>query len=155
MPDWDPEAYARFRDLRLRPALDLLARVPQLPAGDVVDLGCGAGAAGPALAVGLTLHAELDLRRTDVTRFDFSRPFGGTVVLEEENLAFLRVPRGAGFPAGLEPGCFAVDLLNRAPVRLPAPRGAVAVRGVDAAVPDPDTRREIVELLKRSEKPSR
>jgi len=50
MSDWDPEAYARFRDLRLRPALDLLARVPQLPAGDVVDLGCGAGAVGPALA---------------------------------------------------------------------------------------------------------
>jgi len=50
MSDWDPEAYARFRDLRLRPALDLLARVPQLPAGGVVDLGCGAGAAGAALA---------------------------------------------------------------------------------------------------------
>lgn len=50
MADWDPEAYARFRDLRLRPALDLLARVPHVPDGDVVDLGCGSGAAGPALA---------------------------------------------------------------------------------------------------------
>ena len=50
MADWDPEAYARFRDLRLRPALDLLARVPHVPEGDVVDLGCGSGAAGPALA---------------------------------------------------------------------------------------------------------
>ena len=51
MADWDPEAYARFRDLRLRPALDLLARVPQdLPLGGIVDLGCGAGAAGAALA---------------------------------------------------------------------------------------------------------
>ena len=50
MADWDPDAYARFRDLRLRPALDLLARVAELPDGDVVDLGCGAGAAGPALS---------------------------------------------------------------------------------------------------------
>ncbi|SEN61036.1 trans-aconitate 2-methyltransferase [Pseudorhodobacter antarcticus] len=48
--DWNPEGYARFGDLRLRPALDLLAQVPELPAGDVVDLGCGGGAVGPALA---------------------------------------------------------------------------------------------------------
>lgn len=47
--DWNPQSYARFGDLRLRPALDLLARVGALPAGDVVDLGCGTGAAGPAL----------------------------------------------------------------------------------------------------------
>lgn len=48
--DWDPGAYGRFRGLRLRPALDLLARVPSLPEGHVVDLGCGSGAVGPALA---------------------------------------------------------------------------------------------------------
>ncbi|MHA6347102.1 methyltransferase domain-containing protein [Roseivivax sp. CAU 1761] len=47
--DWSPGAYHRFRGLRLRPALDLLRAVGPLPAGDVVDLGCGAGAAGPAL----------------------------------------------------------------------------------------------------------
>lgn len=47
--DWNPESYARFGDLRLRPALDLLARVAALPAGEVTDLGCGNGAAGPAL----------------------------------------------------------------------------------------------------------
>jgi trans-aconitate 2-methyltransferase len=47
--DWDPARYGAFRDLRLRPALDLLAQVPDLPSGDVVDLGCGDGAVGPAL----------------------------------------------------------------------------------------------------------
>jgi trans-aconitate 2-methyltransferase len=48
--DWDPARYAVFRDLRLRPALDLLAQVGELPNGDVIDLGCGNGAVGPALA---------------------------------------------------------------------------------------------------------
>lgn len=47
--DWDPTRYGAFRDLRLRPALDLLSQVPDLPPGDVVDLGCGDGAVGPAL----------------------------------------------------------------------------------------------------------
>lgn len=48
--DWNPEAYARFRGLRLRPALELLAQVGDLPAGAVVDLGCGSGVVGAALA---------------------------------------------------------------------------------------------------------
>ena len=48
--DWNPGAYARFRGLRLRPALDLLAQVGDLPGGEVVDLGCGDGAAAGALA---------------------------------------------------------------------------------------------------------
>ena len=47
--DWNPGAYARFRDLRLRPGLDLLNAVGQMGAGDVVDLGCGNGAIGEAL----------------------------------------------------------------------------------------------------------
>ncbi|MEH6750822.1 MAG: methyltransferase domain-containing protein, partial [Paracoccaceae bacterium] len=34
----------------MRPALDLLRALPPLPEGPVVDLGCGNGAAGPALA---------------------------------------------------------------------------------------------------------
>ena len=47
--DWNPGAYARFRDQRLRPALDLLNAVGQMGAGDVVDLGCGNGAMAEAL----------------------------------------------------------------------------------------------------------
>lgn len=49
MSDWNPEAYARFRGLRLRPALDLLMQVGTPAGGDVVDLGCGDGAAAAAL----------------------------------------------------------------------------------------------------------
>lgn len=48
--DWNPETYNRFRGFRLRPPMDLLQTLPRLPAGDIVDLGCGAGAIGPALA---------------------------------------------------------------------------------------------------------
>ncbi len=48
--DWDPARYATFRDLRLRPALDLLAQVGELPPGDVIDLGCGDGAVADTLA---------------------------------------------------------------------------------------------------------
>lgn len=36
--------------MRLRPALDLLAQVPDLPDGDMIDLGCGNGAVAGALA---------------------------------------------------------------------------------------------------------
>ena len=55
-PDWDPETYARFRGLRLRPALDLLAQIGDLPEGDIIDLGCGDGAAATALAARFPQH---------------------------------------------------------------------------------------------------
>jgi trans-aconitate methyltransferase len=40
---WDPGRYHRFTDHRLRPALDLLARVPVAGPSFVCDLGCGSG----------------------------------------------------------------------------------------------------------------
>lgn len=46
---WDPGQYRRFREARLRPALDLLDRVVIDRAEDVVDLGCGAGIMFPSL----------------------------------------------------------------------------------------------------------
>lgn len=40
---WDPGQYLKFTDHRLRPALELLGRVPLSSPGVIYDLGCGAG----------------------------------------------------------------------------------------------------------------
>jgi trans-aconitate 2-methyltransferase len=40
---WDPDQYLRFADHRLRPALELLDRVPLTSPRVIYDLGCGAG----------------------------------------------------------------------------------------------------------------
>ena len=40
---WDPAQYLRFSDDRLRPAIDLLERIPLESPRLVFDLGCGAG----------------------------------------------------------------------------------------------------------------
>lgn len=49
VPGWSPEQYARFAAPRLRPGLDLLARIPDTDIRRIVDLGCGAGAFFPVL----------------------------------------------------------------------------------------------------------
>ena len=76
--DWNPEAYARFRGLRLRPALDLLNAVGDLPDGAVVDLGCGDAALAPALAarfagrdlIGVDASPAMLARATGYTRLE-------------------------------------------------------------------------------------
>lgn len=40
---WNPQQYSRFAGQRMRPALDLIARIPLEHARSVVDLGCGTG----------------------------------------------------------------------------------------------------------------
>jgi trans-aconitate 2-methyltransferase len=40
---WNPTQYGRFAAPRLRPAIDLLARIPPGPRGRIIDLGCGGG----------------------------------------------------------------------------------------------------------------
>jgi trans-aconitate 2-methyltransferase len=40
---WDPDQYLKFSDHRLRPALELLDRVPLESPGLIYDLGCGSG----------------------------------------------------------------------------------------------------------------
>jgi trans-aconitate 2-methyltransferase len=40
---WDPTLYLKFGDERLRPGFDLLARIGDLPAAPLYELGCGTG----------------------------------------------------------------------------------------------------------------
>lgn len=47
---WDPGLYRCFEDHRIRPFLDLLARIPLEGARLVADLGCGPGHLAPVLA---------------------------------------------------------------------------------------------------------
>src|ERR1700704_2548534 len=40
---WNPQQYLKFSGHRLRPAVDLLMRIPEFPVASVADLGAGAG----------------------------------------------------------------------------------------------------------------
>lgn len=47
--NWSPQQYLKFSQPRLRPAMDLLARIPSAEPAVVYDLGCGAGNVTAAL----------------------------------------------------------------------------------------------------------
>jgi trans-aconitate 2-methyltransferase len=47
---WNPQQYLKFSQPRLRPAMDLLARIPSASPALVYDLGCGAGNVTAVLA---------------------------------------------------------------------------------------------------------
>lgn len=46
---WDPSQYLKFAGERLRPALDLLSRIPATAPESIVDLGCGTGNLTPLI----------------------------------------------------------------------------------------------------------
>ena len=48
---WDPNQYLKFTDHRLRPALELLRRVPLMSPNVIYDLGCGSGHVTRLIAV--------------------------------------------------------------------------------------------------------
>jgi trans-aconitate 2-methyltransferase len=64
---WDPAVYLKFADERLRPGFDLLARIGELPAGPIVELGAGTGVHTRAIAarwpdravIGIDASAEM------------------------------------------------------------------------------------------------
>src|SRR5882672_8330890 len=65
---WDPAQYLRWSDHRLRPAVDLLQRVPLASPARVVDLGCGTGIDSSATMLERARASDpgVDWRRADV-----------------------------------------------------------------------------------------
>jgi trans-aconitate 2-methyltransferase len=64
-PSWDAAQYLRFAGERMRPAMDLLQRIPaELTPGRAVDLGCGTGE--------ITLALKARWPRAEVTGLDSS-----------------------------------------------------------------------------------
>jgi trans-aconitate 2-methyltransferase len=49
MMTWNPEQYLRFDQHRLRPALELIQRIPLQTVENIIDLGCGTGNVTPLL----------------------------------------------------------------------------------------------------------
>lgn len=94
MTDWDPARYAAFRELRLRPALDLLARVPALPEGCVIDLGCGEGAVAAALAARFPGRARIGVDAS-AAMLAGARATGGYSRLVQADIATWQAERPA------------------------------------------------------------
>lgn len=65
MSIWNPAKYAEFSDLRLRPALDLLNAIGDIPEGRILDLGCGAGAAAPMLSARFPHHQLVGVEKSE------------------------------------------------------------------------------------------
>lgn len=84
--DWNPGAYSRFRDLRMRPALDLLNAVGQVGAGDVVDLGCGNGVMSGVLAERFAGHRVVGVDASPAM-LDKARGAAGYFKVDEADIA--------------------------------------------------------------------
>ncbi|MFV0358689.1 methyltransferase domain-containing protein [Tropicimonas sp.] len=87
--DWNPGAYLRFRGLRLRPALDLLSAVPDLPTGGIADLGCGSGAIAGAMAARFPARSLTGIDSSPAM-LDAAREGGGYDTLTEADIAAWR-----------------------------------------------------------------
>jgi trans-aconitate 2-methyltransferase len=93
---WDPETYLAFADMRSRPGLELIARIPY-PSVDVigpeviVDLGCGPGHLTAVLArrwpearvIGVDSSAEMLARAES----QFPRQLWPTIEWEHRHIA--------------------------------------------------------------------
>ena len=82
MNGWSPQQYHRFADERVRPAADLLARIPLEAPQRIFDLGCGSGKATTLLnqrwpAARLTgvdsSPAMLEAARRELPNLDFQQ----------------------------------------------------------------------------------
>lgn len=127
--DWNPESYGRFADLRLRPALDLLARVADLPPGPVIDLGCGAGAAGPALAARFANRRLIGID-SSAAMLERARATGAYAACAQADIAIWQPDRAPAliFSNAVLHWLAGHDVLLARLVAMLAPRGILAVQ---------------------------
>lgn len=123
---WDAAQYLKFAAPRLRPALDLLARIPTEAAPALaVDLGCGTGSAALAIAarwpaaevIGVDASAEMLAKEA---------PPGTRIRWQQGDIATWRPPR----PAGLIFSNAALHWLPDHATLFPALLGQLAPGGV-------------------------
>ena len=125
MPSWDPGEYARFAAERLRPAIDLLDRVPLDAPATVCDLGCGPG--------GVTALIAARWPEASVTGVDSSpdmlaraRVESAAIAWIEADIADWRPPR----PADLIYANASLQWVGEHAVLLPRLMGGLAPGGV-------------------------
>lgn len=122
---WDPAAYTEFIDERLRPARDLIKRIPPIEPRLITDLGCGTGWATRLLAerwpgatvTGIDSSAEM---------LAAAREAAGTIDWLEGDIAGWQPAE----PPGLIFSNAALHWLNNHPVLVPRLLDALAPGGV-------------------------
>ena len=87
---WDPGQYLAFSTQRLRPALELLARIPLGEPATVVDLGCGAG--------NVTRHLRARWPRARMAGVDNSAEMLAAAAQELPDVEWLRADLAAWAP---------------------------------------------------------
>jgi trans-aconitate 2-methyltransferase len=87
---WDPSQYLRYADERLRPALDLMARIAAEAPRRVVDLGCGPG--------NVTALLKQRWPRAEVTGVDGSAPMLAKAAAAAPDCRFIEADIAAWTP---------------------------------------------------------
>ncbi len=84
---WDPDQYARFRDERSQPFLDLLALVKPRPGMRTLDLGCGTGELTRLAHQRLGAAETLGLDRSEAMLRRAAQVEGGGLRFQQGDLA--------------------------------------------------------------------
>lgn len=125
MTTWNPGQYLKFSDLRLQPALDLLARIEIAEPKSIFDLGCGPGTVTSILAehwpdasvTGLDQSPEM---------LDEARKSGGNIIWRQIDIADWSPQQ----PADIIFSNAALHWLDGHPVLLPRLLGCLNSGGV-------------------------
>jgi trans-aconitate 2-methyltransferase len=122
---WDPQQYARFAGQRLRPALDLIARIAIEDPRTVVDLGCGTGSVTRLLR-NRWPHAGITGVDDSPQMLDEARKLGTDIGWQQSDLGVWNSPQGIDLVFSNA----ALHWLDDHPSLFARLRGSVAAGGV-------------------------